>query len=231
MTAPAGAGARPRGEHCDTVGGADIHRRAAYSAGLRAWPECESGTLSSPSHVADTPITDRATLVGVLASGEKPRADWRIGTEHEKFGFRLDDLRPPTYEGDRGIGGTGVIGTIRRFGSIVVNDLRIAYPEDVQVHIDGTPATAGAMTSMQKRIWLLASAGKFFEGMIVFMVGVALPLITAEFDLTSADRTAAEADVKARALVEAVARRAGAHGSVRRALRPRSPAAACRASN
>jgi len=45
-------------------------------------------------------------------------------------------------EGDRGIGGTGVIGTIRRFGSIVVNDLRIAYPEDVQVHIDGTPATA-----------------------------------------------------------------------------------------
>ncbi|GEP02768.1 hypothetical protein MOX02_08060 [Methylobacterium oxalidis] len=45
-------------------------------------------------------------------------------------------------EGDRGIGGTGVIGTIRRFGSIVVNDLRIAYPADVAVRIDGAAATA-----------------------------------------------------------------------------------------
>ncbi|PJI51852.1 hypothetical protein CTI14_52480, partial [Methylobacterium radiotolerans] len=44
-------------------------------------------------------------------------------------------------EGDRGIGGTGVIGTIRRFGSIVVNDLRIAYPPEVEVRIDGTAAT------------------------------------------------------------------------------------------
>ncbi|PVY28442.1 MFS transporter [Williamsia muralis] len=60
------------------------------------------------------------------------------------------------------------------------------YIDEVPAWRDGTPATAGAMTSMQKRIWLLASAGKFFEGMIVFMVGVALPLITAEFDLTSA---------------------------------------------
>lgn len=49
------------------------------------------------------------------------------------------------------------------------------YIDEVPAWRDGTPATAGAMTSMQKRIWLLASAGKFFEGMIVFMVGVALP--------------------------------------------------------
>lgn len=54
--------------------------------------------MSSPSHVADTPITDRSQLVEVIASGEKPRAQWRIGTEHEKFGFRRDDLRPPTYD-------------------------------------------------------------------------------------------------------------------------------------
>ncbi|MCW0452802.1 glutamate--cysteine ligase [Xanthomonas sacchari] len=59
--------------------------------------------MSSPSHVAETPITDRAELVEVLASGEKPEAQWRIGTEHEKFGFRLDDLRPPTFDGERGI--------------------------------------------------------------------------------------------------------------------------------
>jgi len=49
------------------------------------------------------PITHRDQLAAVLASGEKPRRDWRIGTEHEKFGFRLDDLRPPEFDGERGI--------------------------------------------------------------------------------------------------------------------------------
>ena len=59
--------------------------------------------MSSPSHAGDTPVTHRDQLAAVLASGEKPRADWRIGTEHEKFGFRLDDLRPPEFDGERGI--------------------------------------------------------------------------------------------------------------------------------
>ena len=60
--------------------------------------------MSGPSAVSETPITDRAELVRYIAEGGKPIGDWRIGTEHEKFGFRLDDLRPPTYEGERGIG-------------------------------------------------------------------------------------------------------------------------------
>ena len=59
--------------------------------------------MSSPSHAADTPVTQRNQLVEYIASGEKPRADWRIGTEHEKFGFRLDDLHPPAFDGERGI--------------------------------------------------------------------------------------------------------------------------------
>ena len=70
--------------------------------------------MSSPSHVADTPITDRRQLVEVLASGEKPEAQWRIGTEHEKFGFRLDDLRPPTFDGERGI--EALLTGLTRFG-------------------------------------------------------------------------------------------------------------------
>lgn len=70
--------------------------------------------MSSPSHVADTPITDRRELVEVLASGEKPAAQWRIGTEHEKFGFRLDDLRPPTFEGSQGI--EALLTGLTRFG-------------------------------------------------------------------------------------------------------------------
>lgn len=59
--------------------------------------------MSSPSHVADTPITDRRQLVEAIASGARPAAQWRIGTEHEKFGFRRDDLRPPAFDGERGI--------------------------------------------------------------------------------------------------------------------------------
>jgi glutamate--cysteine ligase len=59
--------------------------------------------MSSPSAAAETPITDRRQLVEVLESGNKARELWRIGTEHEKFGFRLDDLRPPGFDGEQGI--------------------------------------------------------------------------------------------------------------------------------
>ena len=59
--------------------------------------------MSIPSAVKRTPIRDRQQLVDYLAAGEKPREAWRIGTEHEKFGFRNDDLRPPAFEGERGI--------------------------------------------------------------------------------------------------------------------------------
>ena len=50
------------------------------------------------------PIAGVDTLVDYLASGCKPPDDWRLGTEHEKFGFTLDDHEPLAYEGPRGIG-------------------------------------------------------------------------------------------------------------------------------
>ncbi|KAG6521780.1 hypothetical protein ZIOFF_018906 [Zingiber officinale] len=37
-------------------------------------------------------------LVRYLASGCKPKEKWRIGTEHEKFCFEVDTLRPMNYE-------------------------------------------------------------------------------------------------------------------------------------
>ena len=61
-----------------------------------------------------TPIEDKAQLVGFLAEGCKPRDAWRIGTEHEKFGFRLSDLRPLPYEGSHGIG--AVLQALQKFG-------------------------------------------------------------------------------------------------------------------
>jgi glutamate--cysteine ligase len=49
------------------------------------------------------PITGKTQLVETLEQGCKPRADWRIGTEHEKFPFLTDTLTPVPYEGPRSI--------------------------------------------------------------------------------------------------------------------------------
>src|SRR5690606_39802873 len=70
--------------------------------------------MSGPAGTEVAPITGRDALVEYLASGSRPAADWRIGTEHEKFGFRLDDLRPPTFDGDRGI--EALLKGLQRFG-------------------------------------------------------------------------------------------------------------------
>jgi glutamate--cysteine ligase len=48
-------------------------------------------------------IENQQQLVEYLESGCKPRSEWALGTEHEKFGFTTDDLRPLPYEGGRSI--------------------------------------------------------------------------------------------------------------------------------
>jgi len=49
------------------------------------------------------PIEHHSQLAEYLASGCKPEADWRIGTEHEKFGYCKDSLKPLPYDGERSI--------------------------------------------------------------------------------------------------------------------------------
>jgi glutamate--cysteine ligase len=49
------------------------------------------------------PIEHHDQLAEYLSSGCKPREDWRIGTEHEKFGYCKDTLKPLPYEGKRSI--------------------------------------------------------------------------------------------------------------------------------
>ncbi len=48
-------------------------------------------------------IESRDELVAYLEAGSKPISDWRIGTEHEKFGFHTGTNTPVPYDGDRGI--------------------------------------------------------------------------------------------------------------------------------
>ena len=59
------------------------------------------------------------------------------------------------------------------------------YIDETPAWLDGTPVNTVPMTAMQRRIWWLAAAGKFFEGLVVFMTGVALPLIAKEFGISA----------------------------------------------
>lgn len=49
------------------------------------------------------PIADRDDLVAYVASGARPAEEWRIGTEHEKFAYRLDGLGTVSYDAAGGI--------------------------------------------------------------------------------------------------------------------------------
>jgi len=54
--------------------------------------------MSNPGDADSTPISSVRQLAEQIAEGCKPREQFRIGTEHEKFGFRLSDLTPPPYQ-------------------------------------------------------------------------------------------------------------------------------------
>ncbi len=58
------------------------------------------------------------------------------------------------------------------------------YIDETPIWADGTALQSTPMTAMQWLIWTLAATGKFFEGLVVFMTGVALPLIAEEFNIT-----------------------------------------------
>jgi len=62
------------------------------------------------------------------------------------------------------------------------------YIDEVPIWPDGTHLKSVPMTGMQWFIWTLAAVGKFFEGYVVFMTGVALPLIVREFHISASEK-------------------------------------------
>ncbi|QIE55900.1 glutamate--cysteine ligase [Pikeienuella piscinae] len=46
------------------------------------------------------PIENLGQLAAYLEAGSKPKSEWRIGTEHEKFGYCLERRKPLPYEGE-----------------------------------------------------------------------------------------------------------------------------------
>ncbi len=63
-----------------------------------------------------------------------------------------------------------------------------SYIDEIPTWSDGTGTFYVPMTKIQWRIWLLATSGKFFEGMVVFMMGLTLPLITLQYHLSSVQK-------------------------------------------
>ncbi|MSO65580.1 MAG: glutamate--cysteine ligase [Alphaproteobacteria bacterium] len=67
-----------------------------------------------PGNDPGIPVESKTQLVEYLAAGSKPKALWRIGTEHEKFGFDLKTLKPLPYFGPAGI--QAMLAGLERFG-------------------------------------------------------------------------------------------------------------------
>mmetsp|Transcript_9118 Transcript_9118/g.30396 ORF Transcript_9118/g.30396 Transcript_9118/m.30396 type:complete len:493 (+) Transcript_9118:118-1596(+) len=81
--------------------GRDVSRRGTTHVAARREPFRRAASravavLAEAKAVAP-PLTKK-DLVDYLASGCKPKENWRIGTEHEKFGFQLGSLKPIEYE-------------------------------------------------------------------------------------------------------------------------------------
>ena len=69
-------------------------------------PMADTGAGERPLTIDD--------LTAVLAGGCKPKDQWRIGAEHEKFGFVKADLRRPSYDEPSGI--RAMLTGLQRFG-------------------------------------------------------------------------------------------------------------------
>lgn len=70
--------------------------------------------MAAPSSGGGPVIETKQQLIDWIAEGEKPKEDWRIGTEHEKFAFRQSDHKTLSYDGKPGI--RDLLEGLQRFG-------------------------------------------------------------------------------------------------------------------
>ncbi|HLS18217.1 MAG TPA: glutamate--cysteine ligase, partial [Paracoccaceae bacterium] len=95
------------------------------------------------------PVESKADLVEYLASGSRPKEEWRIGTEHEKFGYCTDTLEPLPYDGERSVRAV-LQGLVDRFGWAPVlegehiiglnkDDANVSLEPGGQLELSGAP--------------------------------------------------------------------------------------------
>jgi glutamate--cysteine ligase len=108
--------------------------------------------MSNPGDTDDTPITSIRQLGDFIAIGCKPKDAWRIGTEHEKFGFGHSDLRVPGYEteasgggiralleGLLGFGGQPILDRGNPIGIKLENNASVSLEPAGQLELSGAP--------------------------------------------------------------------------------------------
>ncbi len=83
-------------------------------------------------------ILDKRTLVEYLESGCKPVDTWRIGTEHEKFAYYRDTLKPLSYEGPSGV--RALLEGLQRFDWVPVmefdNIIALSKPDGSTISLE-----------------------------------------------------------------------------------------------
>jgi len=86
--------------------------------------------MSAPPSGGGAPIENRRQLIEYFAAGNKPRAQWRMGTEHEKFGFDVKTLEALPYDGPAGV--RAMLDGLTRFGwePVIENGKPIALLRD-----------------------------------------------------------------------------------------------------
>ena len=105
------------------------------------------------------PIESHDQLAGLLESGCKPREDWRIGTEHEKFGWLTDSRLPLPYAGERSISAL-FAGLEARFGwspvregenviGMTRNGANISLEPGGQFELSGAPLVSAVETAAE----------------------------------------------------------------------------------
>src|SRR3546814_1756958 len=79
------------------------HRLNIVTAGAGSQLPIQAASMSTRTDTAgeDPTIEDRGQLIRVFEQGSKPLEQWRIGTEHEKFVYRTEDHRAPSYDEPR----------------------------------------------------------------------------------------------------------------------------------
>jgi glutamate--cysteine ligase len=71
-------------------------------------------SMKTDDSTASPLITSASQMIDHFVSGNKPKAQWRLGTEHEKFVYRKSDFSAPDYEAPDGI--RTVLEQLAKFG-------------------------------------------------------------------------------------------------------------------
>lgn len=77
--------------------GGRLGLRTGGGGGVRGRPAPRSTHCARVSARPEQQVLKRADLVEYISQGCRPKEEWRIGTEHEKFAFRLHDRKRADY--------------------------------------------------------------------------------------------------------------------------------------